>query len=372
LKIPNFQFAICKCLLALAALLALGLSAGAKAEEPSPKYLGRGTFFQALELMQLPETPPPMVLRLPAVEEELPPPAEDEGKKPEAEEVPAKAEASDPKEKSTDAPAQAKEPDSGEKVKGLVPIDLLPGPDDLLLKGEEALLAVEHSGYRKSWIFEPFRLWSASFEFGLNASAGNNEVLDLRGAAHVRRETKTLRFTGDVNYKTVSRKRKTITDRLFAEARNEWLLKESPWSFYLHGTAEYDLSRKFGLRLNTDTGISYQFYKTDIASLLGRFGGGVSAELRSKQKNPAPEAVFGADYERRLTKRQRLAASVDYFPQWDDFRKYRLNMRASWEINIDEEGALSLKLSLVDRYDSTPQGIFPNDIDYAATLLWSF
>lgn len=348
----------------------LAASATARAESP-PEYLGEGTFFQALELMRLPEVPPPMVLRLPAVEEDLPPPAPDDGKQLEAEEVPA-VEAKPAASGEAKAEPEAKAESAGESVKGLVPIKLLPHPDDILRKGEEALLAVEHSGYRKSWIFDPFRLWSASFEFGLNASAGNNEVLDLRAAAHVRRETQRVRFTGDLNYKTVSRKRKTITDRLFAEARNEWLLQDSPWSLYLHGTAEYDLSRKFGLRLNTDTGVSYQFYKTDISSLLGRFGGGVSVELRSKQKNPAPEAVFGADYERKITKRQRLAGSVDYFPQWDDFRKYRLNMRASWQINIDEEGALSVKLSLVDRYDSTPQGIFPNDIDYAATLLWSF
>jgi hypothetical protein len=357
--------------LALAASLAASTAAGV---EPSPEYLGRGTFFQAMELMRVPETPPPKVLRLPAVEEDLPPPTEDDEKEAEAEETPAEEVPAKEEEPAEQEPAPEPEPeqDPGASVKGLVPIDLLPRPDVLLLKGEEALLAVEHSGYRKSWIFEPFRLWSASFEFGLNASAGNNEVLDLRAAAHVRRETKTVRFTGDVNYKTVSRKRKTITDRLFAEARNEWLLKDSPWSFYLHGTSEYDLSRKFGLRLNTDTGISYQLLKTDITSLLGRFGGGVSAELDSKQKNPAPEAVFGADFERRITKRQRLAASVDYFPQWDDFRKYRLNMRGSWQVSIDEEGALSVKLSLVDRYDSTPQGIFPNDLDYAATLLWSF
>jgi len=33
---------------------------------------------------------------------------------------------------------------------------------------------------------------------------------------------------------------------------------------------------------------------------------------------------------------------------------------------------LSLKLSVLDRYDSTPHEAKPNDMDYAATLLWSF
>ena len=31
---------------------------------------------------------------------------------------------------------------------------------------------------------------------------------------------------------------------------------------------------------------------------------------------------------------------------------------------------LSLKVSAFDRYDSTPQGRRPNDLDYALLLLW--
>jgi hypothetical protein len=31
-----------------------------------------------------------------------------------------------------------------------------------------------------------------------------------------------------------------------------------------------------------------------------------------------------------------------------------------------------LKLSVIDRYDSTPQGARPNDLDYSTLLLWTF
>jgi hypothetical protein len=33
---------------------------------------------------------------------------------------------------------------------------------------------------------------------------------------------------------------------------------------------------------------------------------------------------------------------------------------------------LSLKLSVIDRYDSTPQGARPNDLDYSTLLIWVF
>ncbi len=33
---------------------------------------------------------------------------------------------------------------------------------------------------------------------------------------------------------------------------------------------------------------------------------------------------------------------------------------------------LSMKLSVLDRYDSTPDGAEANDLDYSAVLLWSY
>ncbi len=327
---------------ALSLLLVLAAALGARdargGDAESVQYVSKGTFLQVPALRPLPPPTRSEVADLPPVEGELLP-------TPEAEE---------------------------EEVEGLVDIDLLPGPDDLFLKGEEALMAVEQLGVVDSWVIQPLRLWSASFEFGVSGSSGNNDVLDLRVAAHVKRKTPHRRFTGDLNYKTVSQGAERITDRLFAEARHEWLFGQSPWSPYVHGTTEYDRVRAFGVRLNLDAGVGYRFFDDEISSLLARFGAGASSELNSREEEPLYEAVFGVDYERRLTERQRFAASADYFPGWEDFNTYRLNIKASWEVNLDQEGHLSLKLGIVDRYDSTPGEVEPNDLDYAATLLWSF
>ena len=343
-------------------LLTVALGASALRAQSSTKYVVKGSFLQAPELLPLPpvELPPverPPVERLPEVDDPF-----------------DNTDASNTADAAEPSPSEgAVEADPGEGVSGLVDIDLLPGPDDLLIKGEEALVAVEEYSRVESWLMRPLQLWSASFEFGLSGSSGNNDVLDLRFGGHVKRVTDHRRFTADLNYKTVSQGATTITDRLFAESRHEWLIKDSPWAPYVHGTAEYDRVRNFGIRLNTDAGFGYQFYETDIASLLGRVGAGVSTELDSEQERPVSEAVFGMDYERRVTSRQRLGGSVDYFPSWEDFTNYRVNIEAGWQVDIDQEGSLSLKLSMIDRYDSTPGDLIePNDLDYAATLLWSF
>lgn len=59
--------------------------------------------------------------------------------------------------------------------------------------------------------------------------------------------------------------------------------------------------------------------------------------------------------------------------QWNaDFANYRLNSKAAWEVLLGEEMHLSMKVGVLDRYDSYSNGKEPNDLDYFVTLLWSF
>ena len=48
---------------------------------------------------------------------------------------------------------------------------------------------------------------------------------------------------------------------------------------------------------------------------------------------------------------------------------FRLKSRASWQALVHKEMNLSLKLSVLDRSDSTPNGVRPNDLDYSAVLV---
>ena len=43
---------------------------------------------------------------------------------------------------------------------------------------------------------------------------------------------------------------------------------------------------------------------------------------------------------------------------------------AHWKILLHEESDLHLKIGIVDRYDSTPNGAEANDLTYSLLLLW--
>src|SRR5690606_647938 len=139
-----------------------------------------------------------------------------------------------------------------------------------------------------------------------------------------------------------------------------------------HGTVEFDEFRAYDARVTEDSGLGYQWYKTDVGSFITRVGVGTSKEFGGPSDEWIPEGLLGAVYEHQLTKRQKLAFSSEFFYDLTNFNENRMNSQADWEVVLDEVAHLSLKVSIINRYDSTPDGKKPNDLDYSTVLLWSF
>ena len=104
--------------------------------------------------------------------------------------------------------------------------------------------------------------------------------------------------------------------------------------------------------------------------MLGRFGAGASREFGGEEDTWAPEALFGLEYDYQITKTQRLTTKLDYFPEWERFHQYRVVLDVGWEIQLDRPRNTSLKFTLLDRYDSTPNGAIPNNLNYGVLLVW--
>ncbi|MCA9148982.1 MAG: DUF481 domain-containing protein [Planctomycetales bacterium] len=218
-----------------------------------------------------------------------------------------------------------------------------------------------------AWFDSP--IWDFGAELGINGTTGNSESFSLLAAANGKRETEGNKFEWDIKYgKTQTG---GIETQNFALANSRWDWKFNPlWFLYNKNTLEYDEFKAFDLRFVASGGLGHHFIKTDITTLTGRWGAGVSREFGGPDNAWIPEANLGGDFEKTLTKRQKVKLTTDYYPTWEDFHDYRLVTNAHWEILLDEETNLSLKVGLVDRYDSTPNGRKPNDVTYFATLIW--
>ncbi len=216
------------------------------------------------------------------------------------------------------------------------------------------------------------KLWKGGCELGFNGSEGNTETLDFRFGFDAKRKTDVNIFDVDLDYHKKTADDKETANRLFLDSRYEWLQGDSSWTSFVHQTTEYDEFKAYNVRVTLDTGIGYQFIDNEATTLMGRFGSGVSHEIGGPDKQVVPELNWGLELERQLTERQKFKASAEFVPDVTDFADYRVNTKLDWEVLLDEDWNLSLKFGILDRYDSTPNGSKPNDLDYSITLLWSF
>ncbi|MCA9246798.1 MAG: DUF481 domain-containing protein, partial [Planctomycetales bacterium] len=234
---------------------------------------------------------------------------------------------------------------------------------------DELMMYDDPSWYNPtSWFAGP--TWENSVEFGLNGSDGNSETISVRAGANAKRKTEHSTLNLEARYNKASTAGVETQNNALGQLRYEWLLGDSPWSMFVNSTLEYDEFRSFDARVAVNGGVGYRIIDRESTTLTGRFGSGVSHEINGVDDDYVPEAVFGLDFEHQLSKRQKIVAKTDYYPQWDAFEDYRLLSDIGWEILLNEAGNLSMKVALTDRYDSTPDGLKPNDINYSLLLLW--
>ena len=216
--------------------------------------------------------------------------------------------------------------------------------------------------------FEPD--WKGSFQLGINGSEGNARTLSLKTGGNLKRKTDYNLTQLDLTYaKTLSKSLETQHNAI-VNLNTEWPIKDSYWSVFVKGGLEYDEFKAFDLRIMVNSGGVYHFLKEKNVKLKGRFGAGVSKEVDGPDDSYVPELLFGLEWEKKLTKRQKIYLKAEYFPDAEDFANYRIVTDGGWEVLLDEEANLSLKLGVKDRYDSTPNGTKPNDFDYSMLLLW--
>ncbi len=213
--------------------------------------------------------------------------------------------------------------------------------------------------------------WDGSFEVGLNGASGNSNSLNLRVGYDLERKTPLIETAFGFDYSKATAN--GIETQNFANLQWDWdrvFSEGSPWSSFSKTNILFDEFRPFDLRLAINGGVGYKWIDDGVTLFRTRTGAGVSREFGGPNSNWIPEAVFGIDFNRQLGKFQKLTATVDYFPAFSNFNDYRLVSDFSWEMLLHEVSNLSLKFSVLDTYDSTPDGAVANDINYALLLLW--
>ncbi|MBX7168271.1 MAG: DUF481 domain-containing protein [Pirellulales bacterium] len=218
----------------------------------------------------------------------------------------------------------------------------------------------------------PPKLWSGRIEAGINGADGNTQLFSSRFGTKLARETPQDKFKFDLLYGRSENFGKLTENKAILEVNQDWNISDSPYAWFVNSMTEYDEFRNFDVRLTLHSGLTYHAYKGDQGFLDLRAGAGTAREIGSPDNEFVPESKLGFDLEYKLTPRQKITGSSDAFVDVTDISHVRVNSRAGYAIALDTARNLNLEFGLLDRYDSTPNGAKPNDIDYNVLLFWGF
>lgn len=215
--------------------------------------------------------------------------------------------------------------------------------------------------------------WKGSVEAGISGSDGNSETFNGRAGLNLERITDEMELRFGAFYVYTENDGRKSQSRGELSFRNDWNFRDSPWGWFLQAKAEYDEFQDWNWRLSAFTGPIYALIRTESTTLRLRGGVGATREFGGDDDDIVPEALAGVDFRHRFSERRSVFVNYEYLPSLTDFPEYRMITKAGYEIVIDPEASISLKLGVEDRYDSDPgPGRKKNDIDYFALLAWSF
>ncbi len=214
--------------------------------------------------------------------------------------------------------------------------------------------------------------WTGSLELGATGSEGLTRALNGRVLGTLSRESSDMITKLGFRYRYRTTSGDVTANDLTANARNDWLLPNVPWGFFVDANSEYNEFRDYDLRLSGLGGLRYEFIKDDDTLILGRAGLGAAREFGGFDDDLDPEAVLGLRVTHKFNSRLSLNTYGEYFPNLSDTDQFRVIAGAAFEIALNHDNTLKLKAGIEDTYDSDPGRAEPHDVDYYLTIVLSF
>lgn len=216
------------------------------------------------------------------------------------------------------------------------------------------------------------RGWNRQIEVAFNGTEGNTETLDVRAAFTTDYEDTTDRWKFSAVYDRSETDSEVSRNQFAVTLTKDWLIPEKPYFFFASGRHDYDEFKDWEHRTSLFGGIGYEFVKSEKWDLRGRAGIGGSYEWEGDD-NFTPEALLGLETEYRFNDKHKVLAYTTFFPGLEKPFEFRNITGAAWQIEIDQDLGLSLKLGVENEYESdAAPGDEKNDFKYFGGILWAF
>lgn len=212
--------------------------------------------------------------------------------------------------------------------------------------------------------------WTSSIDVGLSGSQGNTDTLKLWTGFDLKYDDPNDLAILNALYVLNQANSGELENKGFLFARNELPMDGIAW--YAQGTIEYDDFNAIYLRMASHSGLSLTAVQDGTQLLKVRVGAGGQREWGGGSPSWVLEGQAGLDYEYKLTERTRFLLAADYSPDLEAFATYRVRVRAAFDILLDPQNNIFLRVGAFDRYNSQPFGSRRNDLDYYLMLSFRF
>lgn len=274
-----------------------------------------------------------------------------------AEEAPKPAPKPAPKVEAKPAPAPAAAPQPAQ-------VKLEPKKPVAPTNPVEALLADDEKPFLEGW--------KRQIELGITGTTGPIDSQNYRAYVNLTRATTLQNTVATLVYVRGENNFGVTQDRAEFSARNDWKIAGGKWSMWASARMEWDNRQRWDGRVSAAGGLGYVIEQNEKLKLVGRVGAGLAREINGDNA-VIPEAgivALSADY--KINDKWNAYANAEFFPNGKTWGDYRTVTRAGFNLVVDPELKMNLRLGTEYRFDSTVRSDSTNALDYFAVLGFSF
>lgn len=219
------------------------------------------------------------------------------------------------------------------------------------------------------------RSWQGEFSFGFNKSSGNTEdsELSMRLYADRKMDYGEIAVKGGIYYSQADGR--MDAQKYYSLASYAYRFREGKWYSIYRIEGDHDRFASIDYRVTPSVGIGYWFI--DQPDRRGMVESGIGLEhtkFKDKDKvNKDNEVILTprAFFEKQLFGGSRISQDIYLYPSLESMDDYRVRSETSVISPLSEK--LSIRLSLIEEYDSNPaEDKKNNDIRFISSLVYSF
>lgn len=218
-------------------------------------------------------------------------------------------------------------------------------------------------------------IWQREISLGYNESSGNTKVSQLSMSVLVNRKIEQVNefnLKGDAYYS--SSNERMDAQKWYGMARYAVNFgADKKWYNFYKFESDHDKFANIDYRIIPAAGVGYWFYALQKLKAMAELGLGLEHTVYRDRTEDSDEIVLvpRAFFEKELFNNSKISQDMLLYPTIDDFSIFRLRSETTLATSLSEK--LTLRLSLIDDYNSNPSGSAKkNDFRLISSLAYSF